>query len=622
MAKQIPKAQINHDNSTRSSQQHLSKKTFGNQNILPRLPVPDLFDTCNKLIEWVEPLLSENELRQTKKVVDEFQRPGGDGEKLQEGLIRWSQRSDLSNWLEPFWNDMYLKSRVPVPINRNFSIGCEENPVGLTQIQRAAALIISTLKFKVLIDTEELEVDQEKGHPVCMMQFKRLFSATRIPKRERGRLRLPSSISHPNSSSEKHIVVLYNGHIFVMDVLTESGKLRTSEEIEKDLVTIIAMGEEKAPVDATIGILTTMNRDDWADARDMLLKIHPHNKDSLDTVETALFALCLDDSSPDTLEELFIRIFHGEGRDRWFDKSFQFIVCKNGRFGVSGEHSGIDGYPVHRMIRFIDEDNGKVEGHGGGIVRNEPRKLGFHLNDELKQVIMHASRSFNSFINNTEKGVFEFTDFGKDSIKILEVHPDAFAQLALQLSLYKLFGKFLSTYEVVATRRFLHGRTETLRSVSLESAKFIKNMVSASCDDNTKARSLREAAQKHVARMMECMAGMGVERHMFGLQSIYERIGRNLGIHSEPKIFNDRSWLRLRHDTLSTTSVPDPHGVLLSGFGPVVNDGFGIVYFIKKDSIILIITSRAHMKEELNQFASNFTQSLSEMGKIMERTSA
>jgi hypothetical protein len=65
---------------------------------------------------------------------------------------------------------------------------------------------------------------------------------------------------------------------------------------------------------------------------------------------------------------------------------------------------------------------------------------------------------------------------------------------------------------------------------------------------------------------------MGVEKHMFGLQSIYERIGRNLGIHSEPKIFNDRGWIRLRHDTLSTTSNPDPHGVVLSGFGPVVND--------------------------------------------------
>ena len=146
-------------------------------------------------------------------------------------------------------------------------------------------------------------------------------------------------------------------------------------------------------------------------------------------------------------------------------------------------------------------------------------------------------------------------------------------------------------------------------------------MVSASCDDNTKASSLREATQKHMARMMECMAGMGVKRHMFGLQSIYERIGRNLGIHSEPKIFNDRSRFRLRHDILSTTSVPDPHGVVLSGSGPVVNDGFGIVYFIKKDSIILIITSRANMKDALKQFASHFTQSLSEMGKIMERAS-
>ena len=93
----------------------------------------------------------------------------------------------------------------------------------------------------------------------------------------------------------------------------------------------------------------------WAreNTRAALFEVHPQNKELLDRIETSLFALCLDDSSPNTLDERFRDILHGDGKNRWFDKSFQFIVGRNGRFGVNGEHSGLDGYPVHRLIRFI-----------------------------------------------------------------------------------------------------------------------------------------------------------------------------------------------------------------------------------------------------------------------------
>ena len=256
MTEQTPKTQVS--NATTPSPQQLSKRTFGNQDILPRLPVPGLHETCTKFVEWVQPLLSEEEFTKTKQIVDEFQSPGGDGEKLQKELMKWSQRSDISNWLEPLWDDMYLKSRSPVAISKNFSIVCEQNPIGLNQVQRSAALILSALKFKSLIDKEELEVDQERGQPVCMMQFKRLFSATRIPKREIDQFRSPISTDNPTSGSEKHIVVFCKGQIFAMDVLTESGEPRSSKEIEKDLKTILRMGKEKAEEGEGLGILTTM----------------------------------------------------------------------------------------------------------------------------------------------------------------------------------------------------------------------------------------------------------------------------------------------------------------------------------------------------------------------------
>jgi carnitine O-acetyltransferase len=60
---------------------------------------------------------------------------------------------------------------------------------------------------------------------------------------------------------------------------------------------------------------------------------------------------------------------------------------------------------------------------------------------------------------------------GSDAIKKLGVAPDAFCQLAMQVAFCRMHGRVAATYEACATRRFLHGRTETIRSCSIESTR-------------------------------------------------------------------------------------------------------------------------------------------------------
>ena len=319
--------------------EQISEKTFGHQHLLPKRPVPSLDETCERFIEWVQPLITEAELYNTKKIVEAFRLPAGNGEKLQNKLIEWYQKAGLPNWLEPFWDRKYLMSRTPLPINVNFCTVCDENPSfeDLPQVKRSAVLIYLTLKFKSLIDQQTLEVDKDKYGPLCMIQFQKLFSTTRIPRKDIDWLRCPISRDNPTSPLEKHIVVLYKGHIFTLDVLRDSGKLRSIGEIEAELEHIVKLGAQKIRDDEAVAILTTMNRDDWSAAREALLNIHPQNKSLLETIESALFALCLDDFSPLTLEDRLRSVLHGDGNNRWFDKSFQFIVGKNGKFAVNGE---------------------------------------------------------------------------------------------------------------------------------------------------------------------------------------------------------------------------------------------------------------------------------------------
>jgi carnitine O-acetyltransferase len=58
-----------------------------------------------------------------------------------------------------------------------------------------------------------------------------------------------------------------------------------------------------------------------------------------------------------------------------------------------------------------------------------------------------------------------------------QVSPDSFIQQALQLAWYKDQGYVSPTYESASTRGFLHGRTETIRSVTTDSRAFVKAML-------------------------------------------------------------------------------------------------------------------------------------------------
>lgn len=67
---------------------------------LPKLPVPPLNQTCERYLAALEPLVSDEEMDHTRKVVQEFLK-GGVGERLQKGLERRARKTDnwVDNWI-------------------------------------------------------------------------------------------------------------------------------------------------------------------------------------------------------------------------------------------------------------------------------------------------------------------------------------------------------------------------------------------------------------------------------------------------------------------------------------------------------------------------------------------
>lgn len=75
--------------------------------------------------------------------------------------------------------------------------------------------------------------------------------------------------------------------------------------------------------------------------------------------------------------------------------------------------------------------------------------------------------------------ILNFNQFGKNFIKQQSISPDAFVQLALQLTFYKVHRQLVSSYESATLRQFKNGRVDNIRSNTLEALTWSK----ALCDE-------------------------------------------------------------------------------------------------------------------------------------------
>lgn len=231
--------------------------------------------------------------------------------------------------------------------------------------------------------------------------------------------------------------------------------------------------------DIPVGVLTSENRDNWAKTRELLME-ERYNRESLDIIERAAFVVCLDDSSPITRNDFSRQLWHGDGRNRFFDKALQFIVFDNGKAGFMGEHSMMDATPTSRLCEFIlesiDKNTFNLEAFDSSPDAALPSRLLFDIKPPVLEAISKAETAFDDLIKTQDLRAVYCPQYGKNLIKKFGVSPDAFAQMVIQLAYYKLYGNCKATYESAQTKKYHWGRTETCRSVSNESVSWVKAM--------------------------------------------------------------------------------------------------------------------------------------------------
>ncbi|KAJ2842020.1 Carnitine O-acetyltransferase mitochondrial, partial [Coemansia erecta] len=377
-----------------------------------------------------------------------------------------------------------------------------DDPECVRPNQRAAKLVCAAISFRKMLVDGTLEPEMAKDKPLCSHSYKFMFNACRIPDKPSDHCRIVEY------SGNETIVVARSGQFFSFDFIRNGVPLNVAE-IEATLDQIVSVADSNAAV--PVGLLTADNRDSWTEARNTLLKASPVNAATLDVIESSAFLISLEKDTPVTREELSRAIWHGDGHSRWADKPCQFVVTDNVRAGFCGEHSMMDGTPTLRLVEYViaykHMDNNP---RPSGTMRVPTFKaLKFVTPPAVVKAVKRADTVFKAGVSKQHLRVLNFAAYGKEQIKKLGCSPDAFIQMVIQLAYTRLHGVARPTYESSMTRTFLHGRTETCRSVTSESTTWCRAMADLDTSTQERIRLFRLALEKHTKLTREAVAGKG-----------------------------------------------------------------------------------------------------------------
>lgn len=588
---------------------------FKFQSQLPKLPVPTLQETCSKYLKTVEPFLSPQQLEKTKANIDAFV-SGGQGQELQRRLQDFAK--DKDNWLAEFWDDYaYMSYRDPVVpyVSYFFNHKDVNNAIGQNQLYKAALISYYAVEFLLLVENETLEPEVIKGNPYCMNAFRFMFNNSRVPA-------AGSDITKKyDSRDHRYFIVALNNNFYKVYHHDTAGNPLSKVAIFKQLQTLVNEINPIVPRGEGVGALTSLNRDEYLNAFDAMNK-SPVNQASFETIFASSFVICLDDNAPVTIEEKSKNNWHGDGQNRFFDKPLEFFISKNGNSGFLGEHSRMDATPTVQLNNFILGNIAKEDPEAfisdivadstpsASSVPELPTVIPFDLSVQTRADISTAIAKFQKTIAAHDQQIFQYYGYGKNLIKQFKVSPDAYVQMMIQLAYYKLTGKVRPTYESAATRKYLKGRTETGRSVSSESKKFVETWSSIKATNEEKISTFNAACKQHVKYLVEAADGKGVDRHLFGLLQMIKQGEETPAIFTDPIFKYSSTWY------ISTSQVPSEN-FQSWGWSQVIDEGFGLAYLVNSDWLHVHISCKKGYGLRSDYMKYYLTETANEMKKVL-----
>jgi carnitine O-acetyltransferase len=580
--------------------------------------------------------LTPAEYEKTLKLVKDFGSDNGLGQKLNRLLEE--RAKSCENWLGEWWlSTAYLDYRDPVVVysSPGLVFPLEDFKSKDDRLRYAAKLIHATLIYKKSIDDGTIPKDMMGKAPLDMSQYKKVLGTNRNPGKTKDCLAY-----HPNS---KHFVVAYKNYFYKVPCYnSESGEpLSPSELLEqlKYIMVLSGLGQMGGLRGIPVGVLTSAHRDVWGKAYEKLVK-DKVNKETVRVITESLFLVAIDQpnrplthpkgsAEADGVEDLAksekqtvaaLQMIHGNktnSGNRWFDKTIQFIVGSEGECGLTYEHSPAEGPPIANLMDYIVDQLPKLEPLLGTTKntteppKHLPVKLDFNIDDKANiSAITAAEKSLETLIADLDMACFTFKKYGKEFIKSCKFSPDSYIQMAIQSAFHRVHGIPGAHYESASTRMYAGGRTETIRSCSIESLEFSEALNNPTASTQDKYKLMKKAIEGHKLYAADAVRGYGVDRHLLGLKLIALQNG--MALH---ELFTDKGYTFSSQFRLSTSQVPSVNQAFMC-YGPLVPNGYGCCYNPTKNEMSFGISA---MNSSAETNAEKFKIALQEVLMDMQK---
>ncbi|KPN70938.1 choline/carnitine O-acyltransferase [Neisseria sp. 83E34] len=535
----------------------------------PRLPVPDLAETCERYLKQVRPLLSDEAYEKTAATTRYFK--SRKGKELQAALQQFADEAETS-WLIDAWLESYLRIRTPLPLASNVGFAIKTQGKDLAEWASALAAVCADYYHQRIPVPET-----PQGTPVCMAQWAILQGASRIPQKD-------VDGYHFSPKGSRHIGVIHNGFYYRIAALDEQFEAYHPETFRQAFEHILADTVQNS---YPIAVPCYLGGNEAARVYQILHQ-QEDNACLLEHIEEDLFHISISNEDLDADSDLARTTFQPQ-QNVWCYKPTTY--CYNTatkRLFLHCEHTWEDGGALKGIVTLAA---GKLASPGGKKTHPAIHRYEWQLDAALQKNWPKWQQNYAKQANQMRVAS---TVVPFNGLRIPKgISQDALMQFLLQYAQLTTYGCIRNTYEAVDVSHFQSGRTECVRPVSEESLAFVSTLL----QDNPSQEALNAALVEHKARIKASKLGLGANRHLLGLQLMVPKVcGRN------PVFFKDEGYQTFTTDFLSTSTVGDDSIVVNFAFAPTSRGGLGINYTVTPEGWLFTISHTENQQQEVGVF--------------------
>ena len=308
------------------------------------LPLPSLDDTFTTYLQWLRPLVDDKTYANSAKALEDFRHL--EAPKLQRLL---EQRADLAapdSWLIDYWRAMRLANRGSLPLtgNQTMKIDWKAPQSGLKRVAHFTHALA-----RVHHAYQHGELGHITGDPdTCHSQWEILRGAARRP--------LPVedeyTFNDPHDPA-RHIIILYHGRGWAMDIHDGKGGIASPAQIENTLYNL-AQSHPEAP-DLPFAAPSVFPNEQAREIRAQLLS-RGENAAIWQTIEKALFVLSIDDAHILDDEDALNDAAFSDGSAFWAYKPLNYRCnISDDRYYLHSESTWADAATLADILRLAQQ---------------------------------------------------------------------------------------------------------------------------------------------------------------------------------------------------------------------------------------------------------------------------